>query len=408
VLRRRGLVAAVAVLGALVVAGCAATTDPPSDVTASSAVLQAKGRTDSTPAHYYFQYSVNPNALGTGFGQQTPTRGPIPAGVHGPNNGLVAFSEAVSGLKPNTTYYYRVCGGDGQTSGDVCAQIRSFTTLDGVVFDQPGAYSWTVPAGVSRAQFDVSGAQGQVSVSGTGLGAHVRAVLAVSAGETLTVMVGGRGGQGDRDTGAGGVGGFNGGAGGGASGANRGTPGGGGGGGASDVRTGAGGPSGLSTRLLVAGGGGGGEGVREGCGEGGSGGAVGQAGQDGCPDTDPPAKGGGGGTASAGGAGGLPSGGPVVGSSGGDGTLGSGGAGANGGGGTLGLGGSGGGGGYYGGGGGGSGFFAPPPANRGAGPGGGGGGSSFITPSALCAFPVGTGAQSGDGAVTITYNPAPC
>jgi hypothetical protein len=31
-MRRRGLVAAVAALGALVVAGCAATTDPPSDV----------------------------------------------------------------------------------------------------------------------------------------------------------------------------------------------------------------------------------------------------------------------------------------------------------------------------------------------------------------------------------------
>src|SRR2546421_1830953 len=159
-MKRRGLVVALAAFGALVVAGCAATTDPPSDVTASSAVFRAQGRTDSTPAHYFFQYSVNPNALGTGFGQQTPTRGPIRAGVQTAGGGLVPFGEAVSGLKPNTTYYYRVCGGDGQTSGDVCAQVRSFTTPPGVVFNTPGTYSWTVPAGVSMAMFDVYGAGG--------------------------------------------------------------------------------------------------------------------------------------------------------------------------------------------------------------------------------------------------------
>src|SRR5437588_12627383 len=124
----RRLFAVVAAVACAALAGCAAMTDPASDLTASWARVNAHGRTASTPAHYYFQYSTAPNALGTGFGLQTPTRGPIPAGTSGPNNSLLPFSEQVSGLKPSTTYYYRVCGGDGQTSQDVCAQVRSFTT----------------------------------------------------------------------------------------------------------------------------------------------------------------------------------------------------------------------------------------------------------------------------------------
>jgi hypothetical protein len=410
-MKRRGLVAAIAVLGALAVAGCAATTDPPSDVTASSAVFRAQGRTDSTPAHYYFQYSVNPNALGTGFGQQTPTRGPIPAGTSGPKETLLPFSEQVAGLKPSTTYYYRVCGGDGQTSHDVCAQVRSFTTPDGIVFSTPGSYTWTVPAGVTTAQFDVSGAQAAgvlpPSIGPGGLGAHVRAILAVHAGETLTVLVGGEGGPGD-PTGPGGAGGFNGGGSGGNSpGASRvgSIPGGAGGGGASDIRTGAADATGLPTRLLVAAGGGGSNSGLASCSQGGAGGAVGQAGQSGCFANAVPAGGGGGGTASAGGLGGEPG---EPGGAGG--TLGSGGAGGSN---TIdsptesGIGASGGGGGYYGGGGGGAGYVELS-LRVASGPGGGGGGSSFITASALCSSPVDTGAQSGDGAVTITYNPGPC
>jgi hypothetical protein len=71
----------------------------------------------------------------------------------------------------------------------------------------------------------------------------------------------------------------------------------------------------------------------------------------------------------------------------------------------AGIGAGGGGGGYFGGGGGGAGYVIH---FYGYDPSGGGGGSSFITPSALCTSPVETGAQSGDGAVTITYNPPSC
>ncbi len=395
-------------LACVALAGCAASTDPASDLTASSATLNAQGRTDSTPAHFYFEYSTAANALGTGFGLQTPTRGPIPAGTSGPNGRLLPFSEQVSGLKPSTTYYYRVCGGDGQTSQDVCAQVRSFTTPDGVAFSTPGSYSWTVPSGVTTAQFDLYGAgggngaienvgTGQCSADqGVGLGAHVRAVMSVHEGEALTILVGGHGGNATSAIPLGctpGAGGFNGG---GAGAAGIGTSG--GGGGASDVRTGPADSSGLSTRLLVAGGG---AGSTPGCcsyggpfttPEGGNGGLVGD-------DGTPSYFGGGGGQAGAGGSAGQPNGSAGV--------LGAGGPGGNG---TAmeGYAGSGGGGGLYGGGGGGGAGFYSGHGGQGAPGGGGGGGSSLATSATGCGGTVASGVQSGDGAVTITYNPPPC
>lgn len=71
------------VVSCLVLAACAATTDPPSNVSSTSAALNARGRTDSTPAHFYFQYSTAKNALATGFGLQTPTRAPVAANLPG-------------------------------------------------------------------------------------------------------------------------------------------------------------------------------------------------------------------------------------------------------------------------------------------------------------------------------------
>ncbi len=38
----------------LAAAGCAAQTDPASNVEALTAILNAHGHTDNTPAHYYF------------------------------------------------------------------------------------------------------------------------------------------------------------------------------------------------------------------------------------------------------------------------------------------------------------------------------------------------------------------
>ena len=217
-----------------------------------------------------------------------------------------------------------------------------------VTFDFTGAAeTWTVPAGVTSATFDLYGARGGI---GGGLGGRVTATLNVTPGATYQILVGGLGDAFHN--------GFNGGALG-QSARN--------GGGASDVRSGA---FGLADRMLVAGGGGGGNGT---AGLGGAGGhPTGGNGADGLF-----AGGGGGGTQTAGGAGGT--GDPGNGN---PGTLGQGGSGYGGGG-----------GGYYGGGGGG--FQQSSGAT-------GGGGSSFGPSGATFQ----NGVRAGDGLVTISYSQA--
>ncbi|MCO5176697.1 MAG: glycine-rich protein [Thermomicrobiales bacterium] len=122
------------------------------------------------------------------------------------------------------------------------------------------AQTWIVPDWVTTAQFDVYGASG--GNIGTfiygGKGGHTKAALLVTPGDTITIMVGGKG-QNAGETNlttcqlAFTTGGFNGGG-------NSGTPTGsppcpgGGGGGASDIRIGG---TDLASRVIVAGGGGG-------------------------------------------------------------------------------------------------------------------------------------------------------
>jgi Glycine rich protein len=254
-------------------------------------------------------------------------------------------------------------GGGSALAAPSCAPSGVDTVC---TFSTPGADTFTVPAGVTEASFDLFGAQGG-SVDGffAGLGGRASAELALTPGATLTVVVGGAGGSTPGcSVQPGRAGGVNGGAPGG-SGACEGP----GGGGASDVRIGG---TGLSDRVLVAGGGGGGANVF----------------------TDPAPVGGGGGGLT--GQGGSEAGGPAgSGGSGGDQT------GASGSG-LLGVGspgadgspvccivpvsGGGGGGGYYGGAGG--------QPNQ-----GGGGGSGFGPPGVVFE----TGVRAGDGLVTITY-----
>ena len=100
---------------------------PATDVGALTARLNAHGHTDATPGHFEFQYAMSPGALGTSSGSRTPTRGPIPAHVPA-GGGDVAFGEHVGGLRPGTTYHFRVCGGDEQVKPDACGGTRSFTT----------------------------------------------------------------------------------------------------------------------------------------------------------------------------------------------------------------------------------------------------------------------------------------
>jgi hypothetical protein len=251
---------------------------------------------------------------------------------------------------------------------------------DQTIFQRPGGapfvatYKYTgeqqafvVPYGVTQVTVDVYGAEGWHARGGS-----IEATIPVTPGESLAILVGGKGtaGEGSFD---GGVGGFNGG-GNGACGQYDYSECGGGGGGASDIRQGG---SGLANRVIVAGGGGGESGENHG---GAGGGLIGRQGKGGI-NGGRLGLGGGGGTQSGGGIGGF--GGHSLcdpGDNGLTGNLGVGGPGGAAGGGSpcgyRSTGGGGGGGGYYGGGGGGGGG----PSELG---GGGGGGSSYIEPSAI-------------------------
>ncbi len=235
--------------------------------------------------------------------------------------------------------------------------------------------TFVVPSGVRSLHLEAIGAPGGAAFATPttgpgGLGARVDADLAVTAGETLYIEVGGVGTPGAGASGP--LNAFNGGGAGGISSDVNG----GGGGGATDVRTRASSAAGsLSTRVVVAGGGGGGGFNAQ------NGGAAGKAGQPTCSGCG----GGRAGGSSAAGAGGS---GDVAGDPGTHGTGGAGGESA------LGDGGGGGGGGLYGGGGG----AGSDSIDNGA---GGGGGSS--------GFGAGTSAKSvhadttGSPRLTITY-----
>jgi hypothetical protein len=250
------------------------------------------------------------------------------------------------------------------------AAIQAFTT--------PGSSTFSVPANVTSISVEAFGAAGGASGDGKagGLGAEAHASsLVVTPGESLTVIVGGRGGNGVNGTplevcdwGAGGVNG--GGEAGECDGEGAAA---GGGGGASQV-------SRSGTKLIVAGGGGG-AGAN---GTGGAGGAGGETGVAGTAGAAGGGGGGGGGTATTPGAGGAGQGGGQAGKVGGSGFGGEGGfwSDASGGGGGAGV--------FGGGGGGGSQNFS----------GGGGGGGSSMGPAGTVFT---TGAEAGNGKVVITY-----
>ncbi len=116
---------------ALTTAACAATTDPATRAGSWTARLNAHGHTDSTPAHYYFQFAQSQADLGTPNAQRTPTR-QVGPGIQGSNGADIPFSEDVAGLTPASSYYFEVCGGAGQLQPDACGGVQSFTTQPGL------------------------------------------------------------------------------------------------------------------------------------------------------------------------------------------------------------------------------------------------------------------------------------
>ncbi len=259
-------------------------------------------------------------------------------------------------------------------------------------FATPGTFSFTVPAGVTQLTLEANGAAGgrggvlgacgSCTTASGGAGGRVTASLAVTPGQSLTIVVGNGGGNGS--TSSPGFGG--GGAGiGGQGGISGGSTGGGGGGGASSI-------SRAGTLLVLAGGGGGGGGSNASA-NGGAGGAGGGPAAAATGQNASISVGGSGATQSSPGGGGF---GPAA-----SGSSGSGGDGGDGGSPNIPLdvgGGGGGGGGAFGGGGGGGGnalFSAAPGA-------GGGGGSSSHDATVTNVMHQ-QGAQNGNGLVVIRW-----
>ncbi len=266
-------------------------------------------------------------------------------------------------------------------AGDLTVVSCTFG-YNGASGDDGSTQSFTVPSGVGQLTIEAWGAQGgtATTVEGPdqpavgGLGGYAKGTVTVTAGESVSINVGGQ------PTGT--AGGFNGG---GAAGPGTSDyyaeP----GGGATDARLGG---NDLTDRVVVAGGGGGAaqdNGLDHGDALGGAGGGTSGAMSFWCPNDGFMTTCGAGGTATAGGAAGSPAAPCAV-----AGSLGQGGSGCGGGG----------GGGYYGGGGGA--FYAGsgPPLPSIDGP--GGGGSAYVSPSATDAVTVG-GVQYGDGLLRISY-----
>jgi len=101
-------------------------------VGSTSATLNAHGYTSGKQGQAFFQYSSAKNALGTGFGLQTPTLR-FPPNLSGP------FTAQVSGLSPGTNYWFRVCGNDVGDQPHCNGDLEFTTTVAGaaVAFGPP-------------------------------------------------------------------------------------------------------------------------------------------------------------------------------------------------------------------------------------------------------------------------------
>ena len=159
----RGALCGVAALGVLALSGCVGFTDPATNVTDSSARLNAHGRTDDYPAYFYFRYANKTADLPTATARRTPTR-TVPA--HRPPSGEYGnFGENVTGLLSGRVYFYEVCGADIRPGvQESCGGVQKFFTKPTAAQDSvQGALSaGTQPQFADRFFFDAaSGPQGQ-------------------------------------------------------------------------------------------------------------------------------------------------------------------------------------------------------------------------------------------------------
>lgn len=136
----RRVLCAIVACGGLALSGCMAFTDDATQVTQTSARLNAHGHTDDSPAHYYFRYANEGDDLPTAAAKRTPRRD-VPAHVGSPGHD-VAFHEDVTGLLPGRVYIFEVCGGDNPQAPDWCGGRAQF-------FTRPSSSQDTVKGSIS-------------------------------------------------------------------------------------------------------------------------------------------------------------------------------------------------------------------------------------------------------------------
>jgi hypothetical protein len=133
--------------------GCVGGTDPATNIRATQAVVHAHGYTDDGPAEWWWEISVAERALLSG---RAPKRcGSEPDGRCGPASSPreVKLSTLVTGLLPDSTYYFRACGKDTNDPEATCGAILNFRTTkaDSTAAVSGGVLTFTAPAAVSPA-----------------------------------------------------------------------------------------------------------------------------------------------------------------------------------------------------------------------------------------------------------------
>jgi phosphodiesterase/alkaline phosphatase D-like protein len=101
------------------------TTDPATSVTSTSAALNVTIDAGGSPTTYKYEYGPT-----TAFGTIVPASGTLDAGS---DVGDVSQPpQAISGLSPGTTYYFRACANNDAsgagTANQVCGDVLAFTT----------------------------------------------------------------------------------------------------------------------------------------------------------------------------------------------------------------------------------------------------------------------------------------
>jgi DNA-binding beta-propeller fold protein YncE len=138
---RRAASAVTLFAAAFGLAACVGKTNPATDITSKTARLHAQGYTDDGPATWWWEYDTVKSELGTATDTEICGNPPEADKRCGPAEGgseanPVHLGQPVSGLTPDTTYYFRACGQD-EGEGPTCGNVLSFKTLtEYFVFDR--------------------------------------------------------------------------------------------------------------------------------------------------------------------------------------------------------------------------------------------------------------------------------